>query len=207
MQVSAEVRWFRQGPPSPEVVAWFERSTMKVVGFSARPDEYARNTSAELGVKKRGTKPGVEIKTLVARQQVALAAGSIDFEFWVKTSWDAFGVNTVPKVLLEKKRRLRKFAFAGGSVTEIQMKDGTEETADGTKPTVGCNVELTTVSVEGAVWCTIGAESFAGPTDSIETLRDALLETLDGLRLDDARLLSEWKAQSYASWLARFATT
>ncbi|WP_433935382.1 hypothetical protein AB3662_11755 [Sorangium cellulosum] len=38
-----------------------------------------------------------------------------ELEFWGKTSWESFEVNTVPKVLLEKKRRLRRFAFAGGA--------------------------------------------------------------------------------------------
>ena len=70
MLVSAELRWFWRGGVPAAVDAWFWKREIPAGGGNVRTDEYLVDRSQiELGLKKRGTKPGIEIKGLVGRRE------------------------------------------------------------------------------------------------------------------------------------------
>jgi hypothetical protein len=110
-------------------------------------------------------------------------------EQWEK--W-TFPLASVPQPLIdgaswarvEKARRRRSFAWAGGGLVERQL-------ADVELP--GCSLELTEVSIDGAMWWTLGLEA-VGPLD---TLHRDLLAT--AMTLIDDRLAARFGLHSRAS--------
>jgi hypothetical protein len=69
MQLSAEIRWFWQGAIPGSVEKWFHGGlgSCHPGGGKPRLDEYLyEQGQVELGLKKRGTKPGIEVKGLIA---------------------------------------------------------------------------------------------------------------------------------------------
>ena len=66
---SAELRWFFKGPPPAALDSWFRSGHIPPGGGEIRRDEYLRDPKQQqLGVKKRGRNPGVEIKGLVGER-------------------------------------------------------------------------------------------------------------------------------------------
>jgi hypothetical protein len=66
MRVTAEMRWFWLGQCPPDLERWFFKSSPRAGGRQPRCDEYVRpSNGAELGIKKRGSKAGVEVKGLI----------------------------------------------------------------------------------------------------------------------------------------------
>ena len=67
MQISAEIRWFWFVNCPDGVETWFRSGPTPAGGGRAREDEYLHEPrQTELGLKRRGEKPGVEAKGLVA---------------------------------------------------------------------------------------------------------------------------------------------
>jgi hypothetical protein len=66
---------------------------------------------------------------------------------------------------------MRKFDTTGAIPREIPL-DGMEEPADKNvkKPDLGCNVELTQVTLAGTVWWTFGFEAFGKSSTVVEDL-------------------------------------
>ena len=72
-------------------------------------------------------------------------------------------IGNVPIAETVKVRWLRKFETAGDP-REIQLgagDTGEDPLVSEERPDIGCNVELTTVTIGGTIWWTFGAESFA----------------------------------------------
>ena len=67
MRITAEMRWFWPGQCPPDLEDWFFKPSPRAGGGQLRCDEYVQqsNGSAEVGIKKRGSKAGVEVKGLI----------------------------------------------------------------------------------------------------------------------------------------------
>jgi hypothetical protein len=177
MMLSAELRYFWKAVPAA-LEEWYHRAAYPPGGGGMRTDEYLLDTAqTELGIKRRGEKPGVEVKGLVklgAKAAVAPFTGQI--EIWCKWTSPALLLDAGKTIAILKQRWLRKFDTLSGS--EIPL--GPDELPLGglPLPQEGCNVELTKLTLpDGAVWWSCGLEAF-GPPDHVEknlTTTSALL--------------------------------
>ncbi len=127
MEVSAEIRWFWQGAGPAGLQGWFnlaEFHDCAAGGGGMRTDAYlSEPQQAELGIKLRQHKSGVEIKGLVA----VIANGCQDrpflgpIEIWSKWSSEALSLGGATLIPVAKRRWLRKFDTAGPRVREIAL--------------------------------------------------------------------------------------
>lgn len=209
MQVSAEIRWFWKESLPAGLEEWFQSKDVHrcaAGGGDTRTDEYLREpprdtVQAELGVKRRGGKDGVEVKGLVSVVQDGVVAGPFagPIEIWSKWSTQSLHVQDV--VSTEKLRWLRKFDTGGDTPAEVPLgSDEKPVDKDRPLPERGCNVELTRVTCAGKVWWTLGFESFGALQDVENSLRATA--TLLGTRRPPV-LGDDALRASYPAWLAR----
>ena len=193
--ISAEIRWFWQDNCPETVRKWFHHSGLKPFGENSRRDRYFHQRgNTEIGIKIRDESTNasrdIEIKGSIA-QLPALSA-----EIWGK--WKSNIIPSAQGTVVRKQRWLRKLSL-DGPAWERQL-GGDEKPAGGAGlPTVGCNIELTKVYLEGEtqIWWTLGFEAFG----DLMTAPPALARTLDILRppvLGGAKL-------SYPQWLDQAA--
>jgi hypothetical protein len=204
MQVSAEIRWFWKDVPPSGLKDWFISEAVhgcEAGGGNRRDDKYLVDKEQdELGIKQRGGKPGVEIKSLVADKYATLSeepfAGPI--QIWVKQATEVLEIE--PNIVITKQRWLRGYDTSGPTPIEIPL-DQDEKPKDGRKlPENGCNVELTQVSLPtGQVWWTLGFEAFGG----LDTVAASLVATAKHLAKRNPPELKGGQCQSYPEWLAR----
>ncbi len=115
--VSAEARWFWPAAPPSAFKEWFTADAAhgyRAGGGGTRKDVYLHDTTqGELGIKLRGGKKGVEIKSLVSVLADKLDAdpfrGAI--ELWTKSTSQALDLSTNPTIATSKTRWLRKFGM------------------------------------------------------------------------------------------------
>ena len=177
MWVSAEVRYFWSAFP-PEVDRWF-RSGIPPGGGQSRVDEYLRDPQQiELGMKRRGQNPGVEIKGLVAHGKTGEEPFAGRVQIWTKWTSEALRLDSASTVAITKQRWLRKFDTGPSGCIEFPLKED-ETRADGQDPPAdGCNLEFTRVTLpDGAVWWTLGLEAF-GALDRVEATLAKTIECL-----------------------------
>src|SRR5437773_4963514 len=167
MQVSAEIRWFWTDVPPPRLEEWFRNAaegTCAAGGGEKRVDEYLFDQNqGELSLKRRGGKPGVEVKGLVAA-----SCGEVDsnpfigpIELWTKWTSDVFELESGLTVPIEKVRWLRKFDTTKHSAEEIPVDSNEKPLRGRSFPEFGCNVELTRITLpNNKTWWTLGFESF-----------------------------------------------
>jgi hypothetical protein len=186
--VSLEVRWIHPGR-LPAVLV--ERLEPFGEGIEVREDCYLTDpVLPDVSVKIRG---GVELDVKAFRHspgRLSLPGGTRGpLEFWEKWSFPLAGA---PQPLadgaswtrVEKARRRRSFALAEGGLIERPL-------ADAASP--GCSLELTEISIDGAVSWTLGLEA-VGP---LETLHRDLQAT--AMTLIDDRLSARFGLHSRAS--------
>ncbi len=217
-QVSAEVRWFLDAANSTDAEAfdkWFRSGSLAPGGGKQREDVYALDPSTdELGVKSRGTNPGLEVKALVEPRFLTLEFGTrqATAQLWSKVTSNslALPVGTTATCTMLKTRWLRKFDTATATAMEVKLGGDPfgEDPAQGRPPDLGCNVEWTLIEIPGktARWWTFGFEAFAfgqaGPVWSL--LENGLRNTLTALSASlpsVPSLGSVWREQSYPAWI------
>ena len=208
MEVAAEIRWFWQGVGPRELKEWFTSPcvyTCPAGGGNVRTDAYLPDPEqAELGIKLRGTKAGVEVKGLVATRSEGCHnypfIGQI--EIWTKWSSAALSLSVEGLVLVKKRRWLRKFDCTGPAFREVALD--LEELPIGTchLPDKGCNVEYTEISgTRIGSWVSFGFEAFG----TLDTVAVCLRRTAAQLSLlQPPALAGGWNA-SYPTWLQRIA--
>ena len=203
MQISAEIRWFWLADSPDAIVTWFKGGDMPPGGGLAREDEYLHDPDQiELGIKRRGAKPGVEVKGLVATltrpNDVAPFVGPI--EIWCKWQSLELVITDLAIVPVKKLRWLRKFETNGKKPAEIPLADD-EKPRDGRPlPELGCNVELTRIELRaGHVWWTLGFEAFG----ELRSVEQSLRNTLSAMASRGAPLLRSRELLSYPAWLSK----
>ncbi len=202
MQLSAEVRWFFKASDealNSATERWFSEGEAPG-GGGERTDEYvilSGDEKLEVGLKRRGAKPGLEVKGLVARLSPIPGYGPV--ELWSKWSLTSLAVSGLPTVSTVKTRWLRKLDFDGVEAREVALgKD--EKPLGGGWPRKGCNVERTRVVAGGGEpWWTIGLEAF-GPLAELDGI---LQRSVKLLALPD---LSRALPRSYPGWLAELTS-
>jgi len=204
MQVSAEIRWFWADAPPPGLEKWFcnaTESTCPAGGGEPRRDEYLYDQSQiELGLKRRGGKPGVEVKGLVAAKWGDLTASPFlgPIELWTKWTSEVLELRAGSTVPIEKVRWLRKFDTAKQFPEEIPLDSKENPLGNRARPEIGCNVELTRITLRGnEVWWTLGFESF-GNIQTVNKSLDAVAMTLATRQPPE---LGTGLLMSYAHWL------
>jgi hypothetical protein len=170
MLTFAEVRWFWRGHCPQEVRDWFFKTGLSPGRGLSRIDRYIpQRNEAEISVKKRGDKPGVEVKGLVTtRRSPELEPLANHLEIWCKWSCTIPGLNLKDDVAITKTRWLRKFDTSKYVRSEIPLDPNEKPKAGYSLPIQGCNVELTEVQIVGhsGVWWTLGFEAF-GELDTV----------------------------------------
>src|SRR5579872_2633207 len=201
MIVSAEMRWFWPAECPDQFDAWFQAGSPPP-GLSSREDEYLRERGqTELGIKRRGEQPGIEIKGLVAVlppvREPAPFVGAV--EIWCK--WPSCApLRDLPTVKTKKKRWLRKFDMSGAEPVEIPMLKDDAPADHWPLPQKGCNVELTRIELErDEVWWTFGFEAF-GDFNSLERSLSAALSLMARRRPPP---FAPDEFMSYPAWLER----
>ena len=201
MVLSAEVRWFWQGP-RPNLYQWFAGISVPPGGGGTRVDTYLIDRGqAELGIKSRGSKPGLEIKALVSeRASHTLGGHTATSQIWTKLTTTALTLDYLPTLSTHKKRWLRKYDTGGSTIREIGLGTNELPLSQEPLPDHGCNVEFTEVRIEdlSQVWVTLGVEAF-GSLDRIEGSLRSIVQLLDSKALPDA---GPGAALSYPQWLA-----
>jgi DNA-binding MarR family transcriptional regulator len=85
MFVSAEIRWFYPDECPTNLHRWFGEMSPAPGGGKLRIDEYLSQTNqSEVSIKKRGGRPGVEIKGLIAVCRSELVPFAPYVELWCK---------------------------------------------------------------------------------------------------------------------------
>lgn len=171
MQVSAEIRYWWRDAAADGLADWFSAGDFPPGGGATRVDEYLRQPGqAELGIKRRGEKPGVEIKGLVGLGRERAAADSFrgQVEIWSKWTSAAPQIDPVAAIAISKQRWLRKFDTGAGAAREIALDERESPASGEPLPREGCNVEWTILRLpDGARWWTLGFEAF-GSLGSVE---------------------------------------
>jgi len=205
MQLSAEIRWFWPDSLPEGLSDWFRSGSDVYCGAGggiSRVDTYLRDPNGvELGVKHRGSKLGVEVKGLVEVRSHGLNERKFlgPVEIWAKWTSKELRLHTDSTLAVRKVRWLRKFDTTGIEPIEIAL-DANEQPVDGVHlPAMGCNVEMTEVTLNETIWWTLGFESFG----SLATLEANLYRTASVLADRRPPKLQNGILASYPLWLAR----
>jgi hypothetical protein len=204
MQISAEIRYFWRSATPHGIEQWFcgpELQCFPEGWGESRIDEYLRSKNqAEVSIKRRGEKAGVEMKGLVAFSAMRLPApfaGQV--EIWAK--WDVSSIELDRKstVAIHKRRWLRKFDTSGIAPKEIPLDSGGKPLGSQRLPDDGCNAELTELRLTNAdVWWTLGLEAFG----TIWAVEKNLKMGSEALVEQSAPALRPEVIASYATWLS-----
>jgi len=159
--VSAEIRWFWPKTCPPLVLEQFHRNEAVSDG-RRRADIYLRLAGqSELGVKRRGNKPGIELKGLVAIRPLHSGSLASSCQLWCKWSADSKVPSEWPQFPVAKTRWLRHF-----EVSPKQEKGESQQ---------GCRLELTKVEIAGSEICwTLGFEAFGEFDRLVDHLSSAI---------------------------------
>jgi hypothetical protein len=201
MLISAEIRWFWPDHCPHAVHDWFFKSGLPPGGGHPRIDRYvSQGNEAEISLKKRGEKPGFEVKGLVTTRTASeLQPLAAHLEIWCKWSCTIRGVSLTDEVSVTKTRWLRKFDTSKNVRSEIPLDKNERPKTGYSLPVQGCNVEFTEVQIAGhsGVWWTLGFEAF-GDLDSVPTnLTLTVLPEKPVL----VRIVASGAFLSYPAWL------
>lgn len=201
MFLSAEVRWFWHKDCPQPLHDWFFKTGLPPGGGHPRVDRYlAHANGAEIGIKKRGNTPGLEIKGLVAtRRSAKLLTIASHLEIWCKWPCSIADLQWPHELAVTKKRWLRKFDIAGAAAVEIPLEPNENPKSGYALPVQGCNVELTEVRLQDRpdVWWTLGFEAFGDLDSAPDNLTRVVLPDVSAL----ASIVSSGAFLSYPRWL------
>jgi hypothetical protein len=143
MVLTAEMRWFWPEKCPPDLEHWFFHSTPKAGGGLPRQDAYVRQLNgSELGVKRRGSNAGFELKGLVAiLRDSELAALVPHGELWCKWYSNDLPLDPAAFVTIQKVRWIRKLDTSGPAIAEVPLGPD-EAPLDGRSRREGCNLTL-----------------------------------------------------------------
>ena len=193
-----ELRWFLVGAIPEDVQQWFSQGTPAPKKEGRRADHYlCLPAYDDVGIKQR--EGNIEVKRRLAERGVQTFGKGISgrIEQWVKWS---FGLDKQPLpdvtkpagswVMVEKTRQLKKFAVTPEGA--VNATDASAQIAQ------GCNLELTSLVLDGAAWWSLGFEAFG----EIEAVATNLHLTSEHVLADNHfPLLQAEDSFSYPKWL------
>jgi hypothetical protein len=204
METTLEVRWFGPGPPPEGITRRFD--ALGAPGPQGRVDTYlVLPGTDDLGVKLRDGGAALECKLRQHDFGDTKVAGAVagNLERWQKWSFpveDAtcraaeLGLPAAALVEVDKRRRLVTYRLApDGSAAPGGGREGD-----------GCSVEITSLTVHGTEWWSLGFEAFG----SQDRLADALTATAETFFAGGAKmseLLTGALSCGYPAWLSEIA--
>ena len=198
MRTTAECRWFWRKTDAAPLRQWFfDRDVhgFEAAGGNVRTDAYLADVNqAELGIKRRGSGKGAEIKGLVSILGNGCHEAPFEgpIELWTKWVSNVLTLTEALLILVRKRRWSRQFDTVDATL---------EVTGNADPPPQGCTAEYTEVSAEGSEeWATLGFEAF-GP---METLADSVRSA--AWRMAERKppaIGPGWRA-SYPVWLRQW---
>jgi hypothetical protein len=181
---------------------WFFYPSPPAGGGKLRCDEYMTSNSRELGIKKRGSKAGLEVKGLLGTfSDAELVRWAPHCELWCKWSLNDLVLNSSKVLVTKKMRWARKLDTSRASVVEVPL--GADELPlDGRWVKEGCNLTLTKVEIAGipGQWWTFCFEAFG----SVESAPNNLKAAMDYAASNSLRKL-RGDFLSYPAWLCEVA--
>lgn len=204
---TAEVRWFFDGAAPDEIEQWFRRGGL---ASTAPPrEDYYVLFPAALGLNVKLREGRLEVKSLVKPLGVRTFATDIagTVELWEKRIGGDEAVAEFEKlrasaphlwIAVGKNRTLRTFSLEGGALQEVPPSRAVL--------TEGCNVEVTTLAVNGAAHWSFAIEAYGDPSRVEATLHTVAASVL----ANDPRPphpLPATHSRSYPGWLETIAHT
>jgi hypothetical protein len=207
MQISAECRWFTHNKATGDSLRnWFLNGSIhghSPADGAHRQDCYLYDPAqTELGIKRRGTQSGIEIKGLVSINRTSLRCGTLtaNVEIWAKWICAAMNLSRFETVAIEKTRWLRKFDISGPETVEIPLGDNEQPLPPLSQPFQGCNVEVTEIEARGHTWFTLGLEAF-GEFERVDASLRRAAKTLESRHVPE---MIDLVAASYPRWISEY---
>jgi hypothetical protein len=212
MHISAEIRFFWEKAAPKDLEEWFSNEKLhngiNACARQTRTDIYLCPSGyGEVGIKKRDSQPGAEVKGMVMRGFADLAtepfAGPVDL--WTKWICEPLELNESKTIAVSKTRLIRTFDTYSIEPIEEEPRnkkylewdrgasDSRLETSE------GCVVELTKITIESSEWWSFGFESFG----SMKRVASSLKSVATLLSSRQAPKLSGGIIASYPEWLSR----
>jgi hypothetical protein len=202
MFVSAEIRWFYPDECPTNLHRWFGEVSPAPGGGKLRIDEYLSQTNqSEVSIKKRGGKPGVEIKGLIAVCRSELVPFAPYVELWCKWRLHASALEMTKRMIIQKTRWIRTYDTSGAAIVEIPLQADEKPLNGQPLPQQGCNVEISKIQIaeEPRQWWTLGFEAFG----DLDSAPGNLLKTTQYLIAHSFPLPICDEFLNYPSWLAQ----
>ena len=202
MFVSAEIRWFYPDECPTNLHRWFGEMSPAPGGGKLRIDEYLSQTNqSEVSIKKRGGKPGVEIKGLIAVCRSELVPFAPYVELWCKWRLHASALEMTKRMIIQKTRWIRTYDTSGAAIVEIPLQADEKPLNGQPLPQQGCNVEISKIQIaeEPRQWWTLGFEAFG----DLDSAPGNLLKTTQYLIAHSFPLPICGEFLNYPSWLAQ----
>ena len=194
---SLEVRWIFPGRLETAVTGWFGRFPIET---ESREDSYLLDPRLPgLSVKVRGGRL-LEVKMYHGSPGILEVAGRARgrLESWQKWSFPAGPPDQYSGIPpgwrpVRKRRRISRFALAGGQVVARASEQNQEPQ---------CDVELTEVSTIGQDWWTLGFEA-SGPADLLRSALEATARLVFNRPLPGGAEPDLDESKSYMQWLSQ----
>ena len=202
MFVSAEIRWFYPDECPANLHRWFGEMSPAPGGGKLRIDEYLSQTNqSEVSIKKRGGKPGVEIKGLIAVCRSELVPFAPYVELWCKWRLQASALEMTKRMIIQKTRWIRTYDTSRAAIVEIPLQADEKPLNGQPLPQQGCNVEISKIQIaeEPRQWWTLGFEAFG----DLDSAPGNLLKTTQYLFAHSFPLPICGEFLNYPSWLAQ----
>jgi hypothetical protein len=202
MFVSAEIRWFYPDECPANLHRWFGEMSPALGGGKLRIDEYLSQTNqSEVSIKKRGGRPGVEIKGLIAVCRSELVPFAPYFELWCKWRLQASALEMTKRMIIQKTRWIRPYDTSRAGIVEIPLQADEKPLNGQPLPQQGCNVEISKIQIaeEPRQWWTLGFEAFG----DLDSAPGDLLKTTQFLIARSFPLPICGEFLNYPSWLAQ----
>ena len=202
MFVSAEIRWFYPDECPANLHRWFGEMSPAPGGGKLRIDEYLSQTNqSEVSIKKRGGRPGVEIKGLIAVCRSELVPFAPYVELWCKWRLQASALEMTKRMIIQKTRWIRTYDTSRAAIVEIPLQADEKPLNGQPLPQQGCNVEISKIQIaeEPRQWWTLGFEAFG----DLDSAPGNLLKTTQFLIAHSFPLPICGEFLNYPSWLAQ----
>lgn len=209
---TTEIRWILRGTLPPPVERWF--SDARDLEPQTRTDRYVVLPDCDtVGIKLRGTdsdgptrlevkaRCGVETALRLAPDVRGRAAA------WSKWTLELSGPSAIgagferptPTLSARKRRLVRRYAIGAARPEEVALGEDVDS---------ACDVELTTVAIDGldASWWSVGFEAFGPPEQVWGTLRAVATSWFEAHGPPPLRLpgrLDGRTSSAYPAWLIR----
>src|ERR1700730_13074023 len=195
-------RWSAEVTEHSDLHRWFGEMSPAPGGGKLRIDEYLSQTNqSEVSIKKRGGRPGVEIKGLIAVCRSELVPFAPYVELWCKWRLQASALEMTKRMIIQKTRWIRTYDTSRAAIVEIPLQADEKPLNGQPLPQQGCNVEISKIQIaeDPRQWWTLGFEAFG----DLDSAPGNLLKTAQFLITHSFPLPICGEFLNYPSWLAQ----